>query len=773
MANVTATWSPSSLQLRWAMNSGNCSKPSPILVRMRRARVVCASQDRGRSPGSTNGVQRRRNGSSWVESKSTTADGFSGWSGSEGEDDSQKKKWSGGLVAAGVAGVILVAGVTVAALSSGNKANTRPKPQMEPLTTEQEEVLLVNDDRNADDVDEQRDAEKDGGSPEEKAVQVLAEGNSSSLEVHTIVESGSSATSVSEQAYPIANEQYTNYSSDMNTSKSQLPTPRNSFSSAGIPAPTLVSAAVQVLPGKVLVPAVVDQVQGQALAALQVLKVIEPDVQPGDLCTRREYARWLVSASSALSRNSLSKVYPAMYIENITELAFDDITPEDPDFPSIQGLAESGLISSKLSRHDMDSSLDEDEGPYYFSPASPLSRQDLVSWKMALEKRHLPEADRKVLHQISGFIDTDKIHPDACPALVADLSGEQGIIALAFGYTRLFQPNKPVTKAQAAIALATGEYAEVVSEELARIEAETMAEKAVDAHNALVAQVEKDVNATFEKDLSLEREKIDAVQRMAEAAKQELERLRSEREQDNIALMKERAAVESEMEVLARLRHEVEEQLENLMSNKVEISFEKERVSKLRKDAENESQEIARLQYDLEVERKALSMARAWAEDEAKRAREQAKSLEEARDRWERHGIKVVVDNDLREEALGEATWVDAGKQFSVEGTVSRAKNLMDKLKAMAVDIKGRSKDVIFKIIQKIALLISTLREWVSKAGERAGELKDTAISKANRSAQELQRNTLEYSLVVKEGAKRVADDCREGVEKLTQRFKT
>jgi hypothetical protein len=28
---------------------------------------------------------------------------------------------------------------------------------------------------------------------------------------------------------------------------------------------------------------------------------------------------------------------------------------------------------------------------------SPLSRQDLVSWKMALEKRHLPEADKKVV----------------------------------------------------------------------------------------------------------------------------------------------------------------------------------------------------------------------------------------------------------------------------------------------------------------------------------------------------------------------------------------
>lgn len=26
-----------------------------------------------------------------------------------------------------------------------------------------------------------------------------------------------------------------------------------------------------------------------------------------------------------------------MYIGNVTELAFDDITPEDPDFSSIQG----------------------------------------------------------------------------------------------------------------------------------------------------------------------------------------------------------------------------------------------------------------------------------------------------------------------------------------------------------------------------------------------------------------------------------------------------
>jgi len=67
--------------------------------------------------------------------------------------------------------------------------------------------------------------------------------------------------------------------------------------------------------------------------------VIEPGARAGDLCTRREYARWLVVASNSLPRNTFSKVYPAMYIDNVTELAFDDVTPEDPDFPFIQGEA--------------------------------------------------------------------------------------------------------------------------------------------------------------------------------------------------------------------------------------------------------------------------------------------------------------------------------------------------------------------------------------------------------------------------------------------------
>ncbi|XP_047161648.1 uncharacterized protein LOC124831639 isoform X2 [Vigna umbellata] len=604
-------------------------------------------------------------------------------------------------------------------------------------------------------------------------LKVSAEGNEPSLEEWSIPGNDVfEKSSVLLSANALVDEKVINDNYEVDEVKSESPNFGSFFSVPGIPAPSVVSATAQVFPGKVLVPAAVDQVQGQALAALQVLKVIEPDVQPSDLCTRREYARWLVSASSTLSRSTVSKVYPAMYIDNATELAFDDVTPDDPDFSTIQGLAEAGLIESRLSRQDIQLSGDEDDSPFFFSPGSPLSRQDLVSWKMALEKRQLPEADRKTLYQLSGFLDTDKIHPNACPAIVADLSaGEHGIIALAFGYTRLFQPDKPVTKAQAAMALATGEASEIVSEELARIEAESIAENAVAAHSALVAEVEKDINASFEQELLLEREKINAVEKMAEQARLELEKLRAEREEDNLALTKERAAIDSEMEVFSKLRHEVEDQLQILLNDKVEIAHEKERINKLREQAEVENKEIARLQYELEVERKALSMARAWAEDEAKRVREQAIALEEARDRWERHGIKVVVDDDLRKEASAGVTWLNASEQISVQGNVDRAENLLDKLKLMASDVRGKSRDILDKIIHLVSQFISKLREWASRTGKQTEEFREAAISKVGKSASELQQSAIEVGFGIKEGAKRVAGDCREGVEKITQKF--
>lgn len=48
---------------------------------------------------------------------------------------------------------------------------------------------------------------------------------------------------------------------------------------------------------------------------------------------------------------------------------------------------------------------------------------------------------------------------------------------------------------------------------------QSLAETDVSAHTALVAQVEKDLTANFEKELSKEREKIKALDNLAEEVK--------------------------------------------------------------------------------------------------------------------------------------------------------------------------------------------------------------------------------------------------------------
>ncbi|CAN6286077.1 unnamed protein product [Urochloa humidicola] len=558
-----------------------------------------------------------------------------------------------------------------------------------------------------------------------------------------------------------------------NQNKSSKPTPPDqSFSFAGIPAP--VSTASQVLAGQIVVPASVDPTQENALAALQILKVIEHSVRTGDLCTRREYARWLVVASNCLSRNTFSKVYPAMYIDNVTGLAFDDMTPEDPDFPFIQGLAEAGLISSKLTISDMNTPEYLQDGHNLFCPESPLSRQDLVSWKMALDKRQLPEIDRNSFFKASGYIDIDKINPAAWPALIADLgAGDQSITALAFGFTRLFQPEKPVTKGQAALAISTGDSAEVVLEELARIEADKIAEAAVNAHGALVAQVEKDLNASFERDLKQEREKVETLEKLAEEARMELSRLRAEREQEKNILLRGRAAVESEMEVLSKLRSEVEEQLQSVLSKKVEISFEKSRIEKLQKEIENENLAVVQLQYELEVERKALTMARAWAEEEAKKAREHARALEEARNQWERQGIKVVVEGELEDDASAGVTWANAGKEHPVDEAINRAESLLEKLKSMSAEMKVRSHDALDRVMHHVRFFIASLKQQAADARQWCTEFGTAAGLKANKVSAEVQGGVCTFGSTIGDKSKRVIEDCKEGLEKFSHRFKT
>ena len=188
------------------------------------------------------------------------------------------------------------------------------------------------------------------------------------------------------------------------------------------------------------------------LAALGVLTRLKSDdsaktnlFKPNQTITRREYALWLVAANNKLHLNQAGKqIRPA---SQTSQPAFQDIKPNDPDFAIIQGLAEAGVIPSPLTGNS---------SALLFRPDAPLTRANLLEWKVPLDLRQaLPSASMETIKETWGFQDTTKINnPKVWRSLYADFqNGEQANVRRVFGYTTLFQPQKPVTRAEAAAAL--------------------------------------------------------------------------------------------------------------------------------------------------------------------------------------------------------------------------------------------------------------------------------------------------------------------------------
>jgi len=166
--------------------------------------------------------------------------------------------------------------------------------------------------------------------------------------------------------------------------------------------------------------------------------------EPNKIIGRREYARWLFTAN-----NDIHATIPVQQIHLASQTArpaFQDVPPTDPDFPLIQGLAEAGLIPSPLSG---------DDTAVLFRPDAPLTREQMILQKVPLDIHHaLPNASVDTIKQTWGFQDAARIDPLALRAVLADFqNGDQSNIRRVFGYTTLFQPQKPVTRSEAAAAL--------------------------------------------------------------------------------------------------------------------------------------------------------------------------------------------------------------------------------------------------------------------------------------------------------------------------------
>ncbi|NJK54159.1 MAG: S-layer homology domain-containing protein [Leptolyngbyaceae cyanobacterium SU_3_3] len=122
------------------------------------------------------------------------------------------------------------------------------------------------------------------------------------------------------------------------------------------------------------------------------------------------------------------------------------MTRRDRDFSAIQGLAEAGLLPSSLSG---------DSTATLFRPDAPLTREEMILWKMPVDMRQaLPTATIDSVKQTWGFQDAARIESRALRAVLADFqNGDQSNLRRAFGYTTLFQPKRSVTRAEAAGAL--------------------------------------------------------------------------------------------------------------------------------------------------------------------------------------------------------------------------------------------------------------------------------------------------------------------------------
>lgn len=196
-----------------------------------------------------------------------------------------------------------------------------------------------------------------------------------------------------------------------------------------------------------------EQLQ-QPLASVSALGILTPytgdanveltKFAPNQAITRAEYARWLITANNRYySDDPGKKIYVAA---KNAEPAFKDVPSSHPDFVAVQSLAEAGLIPSRLT---------EDSTNLLFRPDAPLIREDLVTWKVPLDTRQsLPKASIEAVEESWGFQDVASIDSSAVRALYADFqNGDRSNIRRVFGYTTLFQPKKPVTRAEAAASL--------------------------------------------------------------------------------------------------------------------------------------------------------------------------------------------------------------------------------------------------------------------------------------------------------------------------------
>ncbi|XP_072984733.1 uncharacterized protein [Typha latifolia] len=386
---------------------------------------------------------------------------------------------------------------------------------------------------------------------------------------------------------------------------------------------------------RIVVSVPADSTQQEALSVLKKLQIIENDVSADELCTRREFARWFVKINSKLERKRKHKIVPSSMLAGSIVTAFDDVNLDDPDFWCIQSLGEAGIVLSKLSSSDISSS--NCNGSSYFFPESYLSRFDLVNWKTLLEYALPSEIDEKVIRKRVGLLDLSAC-PDLSVSLLMDLmAGDRSITRKTFGNTRRLQPYKPVTKAQAAVALIAGRMEEAIHAEISRIESENLS-RFVEMDEIRAEFICRgEIQKYWEEKLKKEKDHEIEVRKGLQIALLDLEKERTNREESLAEYMKEKSVLDCQQQLLLSLKEEVDDLYDKLDIERASLMAEQQALEKMSSDMCIKHDVVIEAKSILEAEKEALHILRSWVEEEAMRARARAKVLEQAVRRWQCH----------------------------------------------------------------------------------------------------------------------------------------
>ncbi|KAK1552578.1 hypothetical protein Q3G72_019496 [Acer saccharum] len=202
----------------------------------------------------------------------------------------------------------------------------------------------------------------------------------------------------------------------------------------------------------------------------------------------------------------------------------------------------------------------------------------MISYNLLPTKRSAGSVDKLERVIVSVAIDSTqqealsvlkKIKVCPSPELFMDmLVGDKSIVRRVFGPSKRFQPNKPSTKAQAAVALTSGRMTEAICIEQLRLEAERSSKQAEMEEIRSELLDRGDIIRSWDEKLNEERTRGSEVEKLYASACHDLEQELIVQEKDCAVLLKEKAAMDCQRQLLLNLKEEVDEMSERLESER-------------------------------------------------------------------------------------------------------------------------------------------------------------------------------------------------------------